>query len=177
MWRVRFGRCYEPVVTQTTEWWCVYRPYIYIYIYIYIHITQCVPLKTGKFAWQNKETILFRLVFGRLNAHSIWQGLLFQRVTRLAIRWSEFVRFSQRNELTAKVCGSLVLWICQSLFFFYLCRCLKGKVNESNPHTLDKEEHSKCYWEYRRRRFAYGEPYNTRTKLFGSQGPHYQHLL
>jgi hypothetical protein len=99
------------------------------------------------------------------------------RVTRLAIRCPEFMRFSQRNELTAKICGSLVLWFCQRVFFFYLWGYLKGKVNESNPHTLDKEEHSKCYWNYRSRRFAYGEPDNTRTKLFDSQGPHYQHLL
>jgi hypothetical protein len=60
------------------------------------------------------------------------------RVIRLAIHWSEFTRFSQRNELPAEVCGSLVLCISQLVIFFNPLGCLKGKVNESNPQTLDE---------------------------------------
>jgi hypothetical protein len=38
--------------------------------------------------------------------------------TRLAIQWLEFMRLTQRNELSAKVCGTHhVLRICQCVIF------------------------------------------------------------
>jgi len=112
------------------------------YIYISTHITQSVPLKTGKSARQNKETFLFRLVFGRLNAHSTWEGLLFQQDGAMCHTSRDSVVRVQ--EVFTEETACKVLWLPRSLdlstrpFFYYLLVCMKGKVNESNPHTLDE---------------------------------------
>jgi hypothetical protein len=38
-------------------------------------------------------------------------------VMRLASQWSEYMRLSQRNELSAKICGPHVFRICQQVLF------------------------------------------------------------
>jgi len=47
------------------------------------------------------------------------------------------LNLSQRNELSAKVCGQPP-YPDLSTCVFYLWEYLKGKVYESNPHTLDE---------------------------------------
>jgi len=114
-----------------------------IYIYISTHLTQSVPLKTGKFARQNKERILFPLASVRLNAHSTWEGLLFQQdgatchTSRNSVVRVQEVFTEERT--ACKVLGlPLSLHLSTRDSFFYLWGFLKGKFNEPNPHTLDE---------------------------------------
>jgi hypothetical protein len=85
---------------------------------------------------------LFRLVFGRLNAHSIWQGLLFQQ-DGATCHTSRYSVVRVQGVPTEKRTACKGLWFPRSVElstrdFLYIWGCLKGQVNESNPHTLDE---------------------------------------
>lgn len=82
-------------------------------------------------------------MFGRLHAHSTWEGLLLQQDGATCHTSRDSVVRVQ-EVFTEERTACKVLWLPRSLdlpkrdFFFYLWGWVKGKVNESNPHTLDE---------------------------------------